>query len=68
MALVIYAHSGLVRRVIFDKLRSDAALEKRFPVADDENSLRIDAEFDGMDNFDAEIIQNHVNKITGIEQ
>ena len=67
MSVVIYsARSGRVRRVIFDESCSDATLEKRFGLADDEASLRLDAVFNGIENFDVVPIQNHVSEATGL--
>ena len=67
MALIVYdVKTGQLRRVVFDKLRTDDQLRQVFPPLFDEAILLADFQFDGMESFDSEPIQNYVSKVTGL--
>ena len=58
---VVYFHkpSGLVRRVVFDEIQTDAELEANRAPQDDEDSLHMKAT---LETFDLAEIQAHVYK------
>lgn len=64
MAVIFYDKAtGLVRRSVFDKVQTDDELETIHLPQADEASVRIDMR---VGDFDLQIIQAAVNKITGL--
>ena len=67
MAAIFYSkHTGLVKRVVFDELRSDAALLEIYLPQADESVLCADYSFNGMATFDVAPMQELVTETTGL--
>ena len=67
MALIFYsAETGEVRRVVYDDKLTDDYLKTVHLSLADEAVLTIDMKFDGVENFDVQVVQRYVSEVTGL--